>query len=126
MADYGNRCCVTVYPYMDEYIDSLESSGINTRGVPERPLDEVELSQYRRTLAKARWPVNRVLPELAYGVSAPAQHTTNLVGDVTTHHAKELDKLVQRAKDIKNNGGARLYVRKLDLQSLMCLTYFDA
>ena len=112
--------------HMDEYIDSLEESGISTRGVPDRPLDEDELSRYRRTLAKARWPVNRVVPELAYGISALAQHNANKIGEVTTHHAKELDKLVQRVKDIRSRGGARLYIRKLDLQNLVCLTYFDA
>ena len=42
------------------------------------------------------------------------------------HHAKELVKLVKRMKVIKQEGGARLYVRKLNLDRLARLTYFDA
>ena len=41
-----------------------------------------ELAMYRSTLAKARWPVNRVVLELAYGVSVLAQHNTNKVGEI--------------------------------------------
>ena len=70
--------------------------------------------------------MNRVVPELAYGVSALAQRNTNKVGEVTVHHATELRKLVRRLKVLKDRGQARLYVRKLDLSSLVCLTYLDA
>ena len=45
---------------------------------------------------------------------------------MTVHHATELRKLVRRLKVLKDRGRARLYVRKLDLSSLACLTYFDA
>ena len=45
---------------------------------------------------------------------------------LTVNHAKELDKLVQRLKMLKNSGGARLNLRKLNLERLVCLTYFDA
>ena len=45
---------------------------------------------------------------------------------MTVHHATELRKLVKRLKVLKDRGRARLYVRKLDLSSLACLTYFDA
>ena len=95
-------------------------------GESDRPLDAEELAQYRSLLAKARWPVNRVAPELAYGVSALAQLNTNKVGEATVNRAKELDKLVQRLKMLKSSGGARLNLRKLDLERLVCLTYFDA
>ena len=70
--------------------------------------------------------MNRVVPELAYGVSGLAQLNTNKVGEVTVHHATEMRKLVKRLKVLKDRGRARLYVRKLDLSSLACLTYFDA
>ena len=70
--------------------------------------------------------MNRIVLELAYGVSALAQLNTNKVGEVTVHHATELRKLVKRLKVLKDRGHARLYVRKLDLSSLACLTYFDA
>ena len=112
--------------HMDEYIDGLKEKSLNLKGESDRPLDAEELAQYRSLLAKARWPVNRVAPELAYGVSALAQLNTNKVGEVTVNHAKELDKLVQRLKMLKSSGGARLNLRKLDLERLVCLTYFDA
>ena len=45
--------------------------------------------------------MNRVAPELTYGVSALAQNNTNKVGDIKVYHAVELDKLVKRLQDIK-------------------------
>ena len=60
--------------------------------------------------------MNRVAPELAYGVSALAQLNTSKVGEVTVNHAKELDKLVQRLKMLKNSGGGRLNLRKLNME----------
>ena len=89
---------VSLCIHMDEYIDGLKEKSRNIKGESDRPLDAEELAQYRSLLAKARWPVNRVAPELAYGVSALAQLNTNKVGEVTVNHAKELDKLVQRLK----------------------------
>ena len=101
--------------HMDEYIDNLRVPSGKLSGDSERPLDAEELAQYRSLLAKARWPVNRVVPELAYGVSVLAQLNTNKVGEVTVHHATELRKLIKRLKVLKDRGRARLYVRKLDL-----------
>ena len=87
---------VSLCIHMDEYIDGLKEKSLNLKVESDRPLDAEELAQYRSLLAKARWPVNRVAPELAYGVSALAQLNTNNVGEVTVFHAKELDRLVQR------------------------------
>lgn len=70
--------------------------------------------------------MNQVVSELAYGVSALAQQNTIKVGEVTVHHATELHNLVKRLNVLKDRGRARLYVRKLDLPSLVCPTYFDA
>ena len=88
--------------HMDEYIDNLKAAGFEATGDSDRPLDAEELAQYRSLLAKARWPVNRVVPELAYGVSALAQLNTNKVGEVTVHHGTELRKLVKRLKVLKD------------------------
>ena len=70
--------------------------------------------------------MNRVVPELAYGISALAQHNANNVGEIQVFHAVEVDKLIKRLQDIKEQGGARLCMRKLDLNRLVSLTYFDA
>ena len=56
--------------HTDEYIDGLKEKRLKIKGESDRPLDAEELAQYRSLLAKARWSVNRVAPELAYGVSA--------------------------------------------------------
>ena len=66
--------------HMDEYIDGLKEKSLKIKGESDQPLDAEELAQYRSLLAKARWPVNRVAPALAYGVSALAQLNTNKVG----------------------------------------------
>ena len=112
--------------HMDECIDNLSAPSEKLSGDPGRPLDAEELAQYRSLLAKARWLVSWVVPELAYGVSANAQMNTTKVGEVTVHHATELRNLVRRLKVLKDRGHARLYVRTLDLSSLDCLTYVDA
>ena len=77
-------------------------------------------------LAKARWPADWVVPELVSGVSALAQLNTNKGGDVMDRHASDVHKLVRRLKALKESYRASLCVRKLDLSSLACLTYFDA
>ena len=67
---------VSLCIHMDEYIDGLKEMSLSPKGESDRPLDAEELAQYRSLLAKARWPVNRVAPQLAYGVSALAQLNT--------------------------------------------------
>ena len=111
--------------HMGECIDGLKGTGIKGKDA-ERPLEAEELAGYRSTLAKARWPVDRVAPELAYGVSALAQHNTNQAGGINVHHAKELNRLVQRLNVSNNDGCVRIYARWLDFHRLVCLTYFDA
>ena len=82
----GNAVSLCIH--MDEYIDGLKEASLKIKGESDRPLDAEELAQYRSLLARARWPVNRIAPELAYGVSALAQLNTNKVGEVTVYHAK--------------------------------------
>ena len=40
-----------------------------------------------------------------------AQYNTNKVCEIKIHHATQLDKLIRRARKIKNQGGARLCVQ---------------
>ena len=80
----------------------------------------------RSTLANARWPVNRVVRELACGASVFAQHKTNKVGEIKVIQAMELGKLLRKAHEIKNQGGDRLCVQKLNLEEIVGLTNFHA
>ena len=107
-----NGICI----HTDEYTSNLELTGISKKDDLDRDLSTEELAVYRSSLAKARWPVKRVVLELACGVGALAQHNTNEVGDVRVHHAMQLDMLIRRAEEIKNQGGAKLRVQKLNLE----------
>lgn len=55
---------------------------------------------------------------LVSGVSARAQHETNTVGKNKVYHAAELDTLVERDRETKEQGGARLGIRKLAIKRL--------
>ena len=59
MQEHASSLCI----HTDEYIDGLKGTGIKSRSVPERPLNTESLALYRGTLAKARWPANRVAPD---------------------------------------------------------------
>ena len=112
--------------HMKSYIEKLTKTGIKTNNDLNRQLDMEELAIYRSVLAQARWPVNRVVPELCYGISALAQKNTNQQGEVLALHAAALDELIDRIKSIDQNGGAMLNIYPLDKDDLNVLTFIDA
>ena len=73
---------VAIFIHMDEYISNRQPTCSGNKDDLDRSLGTEELAMYRSTLAKARWPVNMVVLELAYGVSVLAQHNTNKVGEI--------------------------------------------
>ena len=108
---------------MDEYIRGLEAVPVNRTEDEDRKLGAMECHEYRSALAKLRWPVAHVLPELAYGVSRLAQHN---VENITIGEMRKLNGLIQEAKKIQREGGAQLHLRKVELSKLLVLTPFDA
>ena len=83
---------------MHDYINKLEPHTL-ARGVDEdRDLSSDELHEYRSLLAKLRWPVARLVPQLAYGVSALAQK--DLRGRKVLH-LKALNEIIAQLKTIR-------------------------
>ena len=61
--------------HMDTYIDGLQRMQSFS---DERTLTKQELTDYKSLLAKVRWPVARVAPQLAYSVRSRRVVTTKL------------------------------------------------
>ena len=63
--------CITIS--MHEYIQKLDCHRIPRNVDFERELTDQETHQYKSLLAKARWPIAKLVPQLAYGISAFSQ-----------------------------------------------------
>jgi len=111
-----------LYIHMDKYIEELTEMQIGRKDNGDRNLEKAELTQYKSLLAKVRWPVARVAPQLAYSVSALAQG-----GDgKTVTHVRALNELVKRLQTLKIDGGACLRLHPLDLGKAQVVTVMDA
>ena len=61
----------------------------------EEKLDEYGVHAFRSVLAKVRWPVSHVVPELAYGVSSLAQTSPQ---SLNWDHVRRLNLVVKALK----------------------------
>ena len=110
--------------FMNKYVRELYKHKFNKKDdIDDRDLTESEMHSYKSILAKVRWPVARIAPGLAYGVSALAQR--NPKGRKVVH-MKALNEIIDRLQDMDNKGKAKLIIRKIDIQHLMVLTVMDA
>ena len=58
--------------HMGKYIDELGTMKLNKKDEDDRDLNSEEMTEYNSYLAKARWPIAKLTPELVYGISALA------------------------------------------------------
>ena len=90
--------------------------------VPEKgKLGGQTLTNYRQLVMKMRWPVQHVLPEYMYKISALAQRVTK----ATHEDVKEANSLLAEMQELARNGGAKLQYRPLEGE-ICFVTYFDA
>ena len=93
------------------------------RGDPEeRDLDAKEQKAFCSLVMQLRWPAQKLMTQVLYGVSALAQK----VNEAKVKHVKEINRLVRLAEDEANAGRARLLHPPVDLSQVCVVTYFDA
>jgi len=107
---------------MDRYMQNI---------VPEKPpkgvsadteLDKAQQKQFRSQVMKLSWPVRHVIPQLAYGVSV----LSSKLNQATMDDWNKLYLLQKEAKELVEQGKARIVFRKLDLDKLIVVTSLDA
>jgi hypothetical protein len=74
-------------------------------------------------LAKVRWPVSHVVPELAYAVSSLAQVSPQTLNK---DHVRQLNLVVRALVKACSSGNARIVIPKIDLSKVNVVTAFDA
>ena len=93
------------------------------RGDPEeRDLSPAETKAFRSLVMKLRWPAQKLLTQVLYGVSALAQK----VNEAKVKHVKEINRLVKVAQEERHAGRAKVTHRPIDLSNPCIVTYFDA
>ena len=105
---------------MDDYISELEPLIVDKQNL-DRVLTEAELTVFKSQLLRVRWPVHRLCPELAYGVSALSQGAEKKVV-----HMAVLNDILARLHSLHKEGSARIVFRKTDLSRAMVVTIMDA
>ena len=108
---------------MDEYIGNLTAMELKKPVQEEVKLDDGTVHIFRSVLAKVRWPVSHVVPELAYAVSSLAQ-----VGPtaLTWEQARQLNLVVTTLKKMAQAGQARIVLPRLRGNQVTVVTPFDA
>ena len=90
----------------------------------ERLLTAAYISSLKSVHAKTRWPVSRVAPELAYGISALAQGDKDAKKLV---HCKALNEINGRLRSMRKDGKARIRLLGMpSLEQLHVITVCDA
>jgi uncharacterized protein YrrD len=107
---------------MEAYIKEIQTIPVK-RGDPEdRRLDAAETKAFRSAVMKLRWPAQKLLTQVLYGVSALAQK----VNEATVQNVKEINRLIKLAKEEATAGRASITHRPVDLGQVCVVTYFDA
>ena len=80
------------------------------------------MTGHKSYLAKTRWPIAKLTPELVYGISALAQ------GESTKKvvHVKALNEMINRLHAMQKAGQARLRIVATDLDNVALVTVMDA
>ncbi len=108
--------------HMNAYVMGLVAIGVG--GCQDTgDFTESQQHEYKSGLAKLRWPVNRVLPRLAYKVSYLSQKKET---DLNIACVKMLNDTIQEAKDMVMRNQGQIVLRPIDLEDLVVVTSFDA
>ena len=106
---------------MDDYIKDLTEMEMQKGDTSS--LDEDAVHKFRSTLAKVRWPVSHVVPDLAYAVSSLAQVSpTSLDWD----RVRQLNLVIVTLKQMSKNGHAKIVLPKLRGAEVTVGTALDA
>ena len=107
---------------MEKYIQEIKSIPVK-RGDPDsRALEAKEVKAFRSLVMQLRWPAQKLLTQVLYGVSYLAQK----VNEATVAHVKEANRLLKLAKEEVQAGRATYTYHAVDLSNVTVVTYFDA
>ena len=106
---------------MDEYINEIRPMEIPKGARAEEELPPKSLTEYKSLLQRIRWPVQKVVPELAYSCSALAQGSQR-----QWTHVRALNELAARLQDLQRAGRARIVLRPFPIENVSVLTVMDA
>ena len=108
---------------MDKYMKGITEMKVKNKADLEEKLDDDGVHAFRSVLAKVRWPVSHVVPELAYGVSSLAQTSPQ---SLNWDHVRRLNLVVKAVKKASDEGKARIVLPKIDMKKIVVVTAFDA
>ena len=108
--------------HMDKYIKDLTKMPLAKKEDDDRDLNNKEMTEFKSYLAKARWPVAKLAPELVYGISALAQ------GEPIKQilHVKALNEIIDKLHKMREDGLARLRIQPMNLDEATLVTVMDA
>ena len=79
---------------MHDYIEKLQPIRSKREDNDTRVMTPAEVQDFRSVLAKVRWPVARLVPQLAYGVSALSSQKNSNENHIL--HVRALNELIDR------------------------------
>jgi hypothetical protein len=108
---------------MGDYIGNLTEMEIQKPTNEDMKLGDGAVHMFRSTLAKVRWPVSHVVPELAYAVSSLAQVSP---AALEWDQARQLNLVVVALKKMAKAGQAQIVLPRLRGDKITVVTPFDA
>ena len=113
----------TVVESMKRYIlETIKPISVKRGDKPDRRLTPAETTAFRSLIMQLRWPAQKVLSQVLYGVSALAQK----VNEACVSDTKEANRLAELAISEAEAGRAERVYRAVDLSCPVVATYLDA
>ena len=112
----------TLVVHRNKYIHEFGFMQMNKKEVDEGDLTSSEMTEFKSYLAKARWQIAKLIPEVVYGISALAQ------GDPIKKvvHVKVLNETIGHVYAMRDTGLARLRIVPINLEDVALVTVMDA
>ncbi len=113
----------TLVESMKRYItETVKPIPVKRGDKPDRRLTPQETTAFRSLTMQLRWPAQKVLSQVLYGVSALAQR----VNEACVSDLKEVNRLAELAVSEAEAGRAERVYRAVDLSCPAVVTYLDA
>jgi hypothetical protein len=107
---------------MEKYVTSLKPIPVKRKDSDDRSLTAPEVKSFRSLVMQLRWPAQKMLTQVLYGVSYLAQK----VNEAQVKHVKEANRLLKLALEEVKAGRAQITHHPVELGEVNVVTYFDA
>ena len=84
----------------------------------EQPATVMQIKDLRSLVYRLRWPASKVAPQVAYDVARATQE----IDKATVGTLRQVNKIVERLRDMDDKGDATVYFRPIDLGSSVVVT----